>query len=203
MKSFSSAKSCNCSGESCASICLESASLRTTASGVEKAGLDVFWTPDCSPALEVETLAWDPAFLYKTLFSFSLTLSILFSTISLCTLAAPSNPVLKNQSTPERTVAVIFARSSARTCSSDLPSSSSPIPAPPAQRQRSSPAALCPYFLRRTCDSVDWRRDSAEERLEIEAARSRRRRAVEESMESRSGSVRWLWEECWWSRFWG
>lgn len=42
-------------------------------------------------------------------------------------------------------------------------------------------------------DSVSWRRVSAEARFEIEAARSRRRRAVEESTASRSGSVRWDW----------
>jgi len=44
-------------------------------------------------------------------------------------------------------------------------------------------------------DSVSWRRDSAEARFEIEVARSRRRRAVEESMASRSGSVRCDWVE--------
>jgi hypothetical protein len=42
---------------------------------------------------------------------------------------------------------------------------------------------------------VSWRRDSAEERFVIELARSRRRRAVEVSISSRSGSVRWfVWE---------
>jgi hypothetical protein len=48
---------------------------------------------------------------------------------------------------------------------------------------------------------VSWRRVSAEARFEIEAARSRRRRAVEESTASRSGSVR-CWDvgggECAW-----
>lgn len=42
--------------------------------------------------------------------------------------------------------------------------------------------------------SVSWRRDSAEERFVMEVARSRRRRAVAESIESRSGSVRVV---CW------
>lgn len=59
-----------------------------------------------------------------------------------------------------------------------------------------------PYFLRRSVDSVSWRRDSAEERFVIEEDKSRRRRAVEESISSRCGSVRcwcgfcpfcWLW----------
>lgn len=42
--------------------------------------------------------------------------------------------------------------------------------------------------------SVSWRRDSADERLFIEEARSRRRREVEESIASRSGSVRFVWD---------
>lgn len=46
---------------------------------------------------------------------------------------------------------------------------------------------------------VSWRRDSAEERFAIEVARSRRRRAVEVSTASRSGSVR-VWEVDW--AFW-
>jgi hypothetical protein len=41
-------------------------------------------------------------------------------------------------------------------------------------------------------EEVSWRRDSAEERFAIEVARSRRRRAVEVSTSSRSGSVRFV-----------
>lgn len=42
-------------------------------------------------------------------------------------------------------------------------------------------------------EDVSWRRDSAEERFAIEVARSRRRRAVDVSTASRSGSVRFVW----------
>lgn len=42
---------------------------------------------------------------------------------------------------------------------------------------------------------VSWRRVSAEERFVMDVARSRRRRAVEVSISSRSGSVRFVW---WW-----
>lgn len=41
-------------------------------------------------------------------------------------------------------------------------------------------------------EDVSWRRDSAEERFAIEVARSRRRRAVDVSTASRSGSVRFV-----------
>lgn len=141
-----------------------------------------------------------PAALYKTLFSFSRTRSILFSTIERCALAARSSPRLKNQRTASRTVLIVRAVSSASTCSVDLPEllafgSSDSAPAPPAQRNKRAPATLWPYRLRRIVASVSWRSVSAEERLEIEAARSRSRRAVEESTESRSGSVRCDWPD--------
>ena len=61
--------------------------------------------------------------------------------------------------------------------------------------------AEAPYFLRRREDSVSWRRDSAEERLEREVERERRRRVVEVSISSRSVSVRLC---CWgWVAVWG
>lgn len=46
-------------------------------------------------------------------------------------------------------------------------------------------------MCRRVCE-VSWRRVSAEERFAIEVARSRRRRAVDVSTASRSGSVRFV-----------
>lgn len=50
--------------------------------------------------------------------------------------------------------------------------------------------------------SVSWRRVSAVERLVMLAARSLRRRAVEVSISSRSGSVREGWGVSW-VRRWG
>jgi hypothetical protein len=90
-----------------------------------------------------------------------------------------------------RTVRRVRARSSSWICSGDLFSVGvlTRALAPPAQRRRAD-GARC--FLRRRPDSVSWRRDSAVERLAIEVERSRRRRAVEESMESRSVSLRGL-----------
>jgi hypothetical protein len=90
-----------------------------------------------------------------------------------------------------RTVRRVRARSSSAICSGDLFSEGvfARALAPAAQRRRAD-GARC--FLRRRPDSVSWRRDSAVERLAIEVERSRRRRAVEESMESRSVSVRGL-----------
>lgn len=218
MVSFSSAKSCNCSGESCDSICAESASLNTAALGVGSPVEGTLYPslrcfpppsprpgpePEPEPPTETEGVAEEKAFLYKTLFSRSLTLSILFSTISRCTLAAVSKPVRRNHNTPSRTVLICLALSSAEICSGDFPNPPPPFPftssdsserlAPPAQRQRAAPAALWPYFLRRRVDCVSWRRVSAEDRLEIEVARSRRHNAVEVSIASRSGSVRFVW----------
>lgn len=60
----------------------------------------------------------------------------------------------------------------------------------PAQRHKAAEAAEWPYFLRSRVEVVSWRRDSAEERFAMEVARSRRRRAVEVSTASLSGSVR-------------
>ena len=129
--------------------------------------------------------------LYKTLFSFSLTLSILLSTIPRWTSIASSNPLRKNHNTPSRITRVTRTVSSSRFCSVDFPSSSSFLavaPPPLAHRQRN--VSVDPYFLRKSVDWVSWRRDSAEARFVIEVERSRRRRAVEESMESRWVSVK-------------
>lgn len=87
----------------------------------------------------------------------------------------------------------VRARSSSWICSGDLFSVGvfARAEAPAAQRRRADEARC---FLRRRPDSVSWRRVSAVERLAIEVERSRRRRAVEESIESRSLSVRGLLE---------
>jgi len=89
-------------------------------------------------------------------------------------------------------VRIVRAVSSSRSCSGDLAplSPEDRAPDPPAQRHRK--LFVWPYFLRRRVASVSCRRDSADERFAIEEERSRRRRAVEESIESRSSSVRCL-----------
>lgn len=208
MESFSSAKSCSCSAESWDSICAESASLKIAASGVgiagdadveEPPGPDQVWSVDVFPLPWPEPDPGGPAALYRMLFSFSRTRSILFSTIDRCALAAPSSPRRKNQRTASRTVRIVRAVSSALICSADFPdvlsSPSDNAPDPPAHLNKRAPATLWPYRLRSSVASVSWRRVSADARLEMEAARSRSRRAVDESTESRSVSVRCVWVE--------
>jgi hypothetical protein len=68
---------------------------------------------------------------------------------------------------------------------------------PAAQRRRRAPAALWPYFLCWSSAVVFARRVSASERFVIEDERSWRRRVVEESIASRSESVRGDWDWDW------
>ena len=134
------------------------------------------------------TFTLDPIF-HSTLFSFSRSLSILTSTISLCPSAAFASAVDRYHNTPSLTVRSVWAWPSSSRCAMLLTGSCSAASAPPAAHLQSKLLGL-PYLRSRRAVSAEDRTDSAVLSEEMLALRSRRRREVDESISARCGSVR-------------